>query len=269
MLRRFLIGAAVALTPLLVSPAFFTAQAAEKKAAEEAAPAHEEIQFLSGRFSFTGIFGTIDKASAQRGLQIYTEKCSACHSLNFLSYRNIHALGYTEDQVKAYAAQYEVPDEPNDDGKVLPRKARPSDGFVKPFANEKQARAANNGALPPDLSVIVNARENGVNYLYSLMQGYEKPPADMKMNEGMYYNKYFPGHQIAMPPPLEKGTVTYADGTAATLEQEARDITTFLEWAAEPELDARKRLGAKVVLFLLILTAGLYAIKRKIWAKIH
>ena len=152
---------------------------------------------------------------------------------------------------------------------MFQRPARPSDRFRKPFANENAARAANNGAAPPDLSLMIKAREDGANYVYALLTGYGEPPADMKMADGMNYNKHFPGGQIAMAPPISEGVVEYVDGTKATMEQVSRDVVAFLAWAAEPEMEARKRLGVKVILFLLVLTGMLYAVKRKVWADVH
>jgi ubiquinol-cytochrome c reductase cytochrome c1 subunit len=220
-------------------------------------------------WSFSGVFGTFDRASLQRGYQIYSEVCSNCHSMNLLYYRNLAALGYNEDQIKAFAAQKEVTDGPNDQGEMFKRPARPYDHFVAPFANEKAARAANNGALPPDLSLVIKAREGGADYVYSLLQGYKPPPSDFKLAEGMQYNLYFPGHQIAMPPPLADNAVTFADGTPATLQQEAHDVAAFLTWASEPTMEDRKRTGAKVILFLLVMAGLLYGTKRKIWADLH
>jgi ubiquinol-cytochrome c reductase cytochrome c1 subunit len=233
------------------------------------ANAAESVALMKQQWSFGGVFGTFDRASAQRGFQVYKEVCAACHSLALLSYRNLQALGFSEDEVKAIAADYKVMDGPNDAGEMFERSARSSDFFVKPFANEKAARANNNGAFPPDLSLIIKARGDGANYLYSLMNGYGDPPADVKLMQGMNYNKYFPGHQIAMPPPLQPNQVTYADGTQATLAQEAHDVATFLAWASEPELEVRKRTGLKTILFLLVFTGLLYAVKRKVWAAVH
>jgi ubiquinol-cytochrome c reductase cytochrome c1 subunit len=253
MIRRFLFGASLAVSTLLTLPA---------------AHAEEETKLLKGNFSFEGIFGTYDRASLQRGLQIYTEVCSNCHGLYEMSYRNLEGLGYNEDQVKAYASQKQVPDT-NDEGQPVMRPAKGSDKFVRPFPNEKAARAANNGAYPPDLALITSAREGGADYIYSLLQGYKDAPKDVKLGNGMNYNEFFPGHQIGMPQPLTDGAVTFSDGTSNKLEQEARDIATFLQWAAEPEMEARKRMGAKVILFLLITTAALYYAKRKIWSNLH
>tara|TARA_B110000263_G_scaffold213208_1_gene197063 strand:- start:527 stop:1069 length:543 start_codon:yes stop_codon:yes gene_type:complete len=178
-------------------------------------------------------------------------------------------LGYTKDQVKAFAAEYEVEDGPNDEGEMYMRPAKPSDRFVNPFPNDKAARAGNNGALPPDLSLVVEARVGGPNYLYNLMAGYVEPPAGVSVMEGMSYNAYFPGHQIAMPSPLSDEAVEYADGTKATVAQMARDVTTFLTWASEPNMEERKGMGIKVLLFLIVLTGMLIAVKKKIWADVH
>ena len=223
----------------------------------------------SRNWSFTGLLGTFDHGALQRGFQVYNEVCAGCHSLRLVAYRNLIDIGFTEDQVKKIAAEMEVQDGPNDEGEMFDRPARASDRFVKPFPNENAARAANNGAFPPDLSLIVKARKDGANYLHALMTGYKDPPADKPLPEGMAYNLYFPGSQIAMPAPLSEDGVEYTDKTKATVAQMASDVTTFLAWAAEPELEARKRLGAKVILFLLVLTGLLYAVKRKIWADVH
>lgn len=236
------------------------------------APAHaagEAIAIPDTKFSFDGIFGTYDRASAQRGFQVYKEVCSACHSLRLLSYRNLRELGLTEAQVEAIAAGYQITDGPNDEGQMFERAGRPADRFRKPFANDAAARAANNGALPPDLSVIAKAREGGADYLYALLTGYVDPPAGVTVMDGMHYNKYFPGHQIAMGAPLNPDQVDYADGTKATVEQMARDVSTFLQWAAEPELEQRRALGVKIIIFLTILAGLTYAVKRKVWADVE
>jgi ubiquinol-cytochrome c reductase cytochrome c1 subunit len=217
------------------------------------------------KWSFDGLFGTYDRAGAQRGFMVYNTVCAACHSLSLVAYRNLAGIGFKEDAVKAIAAAKEVQDGPNEQGEMYNRPGRPSDRFAKPFANDNAARAANNGALPPDLSLITKARKGGADYLYALLTGYKEPPAGVQMMEGMQYNAYFPGNQIAMLPPLTEGAVEYADGTKATVEQMARDVTTFLAWAAEPEMEERKRMGVKVLLFLIVLTAMLYAMKRQIW----
>jgi ubiquinol-cytochrome c reductase cytochrome c1 subunit len=221
------------------------------------------------RFSFDGIFGTYDRASAQRGFQVYKEVCAACHGLRLLSYRNLRELGFTEQQVTAIASQYQVMDGPNDEGQMFERAARPADRFRSPFPNQQAARAANNGAYPVDLSVITKARVGGADYLYALLVGYQDPPPGVELMEGMNYNRYFPGHQIAMARPLNPDQVEFADGTPATIEQMARDVTTFLAWAAEPELEQRRAMGIKVIVFLTILAGLAYAVKRKVWADAH
>lgn len=218
----------------------------------------------------SGIFGTYDKAALQRGLQVYREVCAACHSLNYVAYRNLEALGYTAEQVKTLAAEYTVTDGPNDDGEMFERPARPSDYFKPPFANDQAARAANGGALPTDLSLVVKSRKGGADYIHALLSGYQDPPpAGHEVLPGMYWNKYFPDHQIAMAPPLMDGQVTYADGTSATVDQAARDVAQFLAWAAEPHMETRKKMGLKVVLFLLVFCGIMYGVKRKIWADVH
>ena len=225
-------------------------------------------------WSFSGIFGAYDKASMQRGFQVYREVCAGCHSLKLVAYRNLSALGYSEKEVKAFAAEAEVPDGPNDDGEMFQRPGLPSDRFVPPFANDQAARVANNGAFPPDLSVLTKARYRrmeweGSDYIYALLTGYRDPPKGVAMAEGMSYNPYFPNRLIAMPPPLADDGVEFADGTKATVNQMAKDVTTFLAWTAEPEMEERKRLGIKVILFLLVMTGLLFALKRKIWADLH
>ena len=220
-------------------------------------------------WSWEGPFGTFDKAQLQRGLQVYTEVCATCHSLNLVAYRNIGALGYGEDEIKVYAANYEVEDGPNDEGEMFMRAALPSDRFVPPFPNDNAARASNNGAFPPDLSLMIKARKNGADYLYAIMDGYvDEAPEGVELAEGMAYHKYFIGNQIAMPQPLYGDDVTYADGTEATLEQEAKDITAFLAWAAEPELEERKSMGIKVLLFLGVLFVMVVAVKKSVWRNV-
>jgi ubiquinol-cytochrome c reductase cytochrome c1 subunit len=208
-------------------------------------------------WTFDGVFGTYDRASAQRGFQVYKEVCSACHPVKHLYFRDLADLGYSENE------------QPNDEGQMYQRPGRPSDRIPGPFPNDQAARAANNGALPPDLSMIVKAREGGSDYVYGLLNGYKDPPAGFNLLQGMQYNEYFLGHQIAMPPPLSDNAVTYADGTPATVPQMAHDVTTFLTWAAEPNLEDRHRTGFKVILFLLVAAGIFYAVKRKIWAPVH
>ena len=232
--------------------------------------AGEAIHVPDTKFSFDGIFGTFDRASAQRGFQVYKEVCSACHSMRQLSYRHLAGIGLTAAQIEALASQFQVQDGPNDNGEMFERPGRPSDRFRRPFANDAAARAANNGALPPDLSVMVKAREGGADYMHALLTGYADPPEGVSVMEGMHYNKYFPGHQIAMAPPLNSdGQVTYADGTNATIDQMSKDVSTFLAWAAEPELEQRRAMGVRMIIFLSILGALVYAVKRKVWSDVH
>lgn len=216
-----------------------------------------------------GIFGTFDRPAAQRGFQVYREVCSGCHGIEYVAFRNLTDIGFSEEQVRALASEYTVTDGPDDQGEMFEREAIPSDRIPSPYANEGQARAANGGALPPDLSLITKARANGSDYLYSLMRGYTEPPGGEEAPPGMYYNAYFPGHWIAMPPPLMEDGVSYADGTTASVEQMSSDLTVFLSWAAEPMLEERKQTGLKVMLFLIVLTGLLYATKRKVWAALH
>jgi len=228
-------------------------------------------------WDFSGPFGTFDRAALKRGYQIYDEVCSGCHSLSLVAYRNLTAIGFSEDEVKALAAEKEVPADPNEDGEThddegsrIMRPAIPADRFVEPYANENAAKAANDGAVPPDLSLMTKARKDGHNYLYALLTGYkEEAPEGKEVPDGKYYNEYFPGHAIGMAPPLDDESVEYEDGTKPTLDQHAKDIVTFLNWAAQPELEERKQMGLKVLLFLIVLTAMLYALKRKIWSDVH
>ena len=228
-------------------------------------------------WSFSGIFGTFDKAQLKRGWLVYQEICAGCHSLRLLRYRNLAEIGFSVDEVKKIAAEYEIPAGPDaegevadDKGELFMRQAKPSDAFISPFPNALAARAANNGAMPPDLSLMTKARGGGADYLYGLLVGYkEEPPKGVKLADGMAYNLYFPGNAIAMIAPLDDEAVEYSDGTKPTLAQHASDVTAFLAWAAEPELEVRKRLGIKVLLFMFVLTAMLYALKRQVWAKLH
>lgn len=220
------------------------------------------------RGNFIGFLGAFDRASLQRGFQVYKEVCATCHGLNHLSYRHLKALGYGEAEIKAIAAQYQVQDGPNDDGEMFERKALPSDGIVNPYKNEKAARAANNGAYPPDLSLIVKARKGGADYVYSLLTGYRDPPKGVILAQGMYYNAYFPGHQIAMTAPLiSEGQVSYADGTVSSINQMAHDVVTFLSWAAEPELEHRKAMGIRVMIFMGLFTILCYCVMKSLWRR--
>lgn len=261
MVKSFVARAGLLLA--LALPAVATAPAAQ---------AAEGVAVPEQQWSFDGIFGTFDRAALQRGYQVYREVCATCHAMDLLAFRHLqdpHGPNYGEEEVKAFAAEATVTDGPNDEGEMFERAGVPSDYFPAPFANEAAARYANGGAYPPDLSLIVKARAGGADYLYALLTGYREPPADVEMNAGMYYNEYFPGHQIAMAPPLYADGVTYQDGTLATVEQMAHDVSVFLTWAAEPNLEVRKQTGVKVILFLLVMTGLLYAAKRKIWADVH
>ncbi|HYD70196.1 cytochrome c1 [Azospirillum sp.] len=234
-----------------------------------AAQASEGVKIPEQSWPHAGVFGTIDKASAQRGFQIYKEVCAACHSMRLVPIRTLAGIGFKEDELKALAAGYEVQAGPNDNGEMFMRPGIPADRFPSPFANDNAARAANNGALPPDLSLIAKARQGFEDYIYAFLTGFEDPPADMNLMPGMNYNKYFPGHQVGMPNILQPDGVTYADGTKATVEQQAKDVATFLTFVAEPHLDARKQMGVKVILFLLVFAGLMYASKRQLWSKIH
>lgn len=214
---------------------------------------------------FEGILGTVDRQAAQRGAQVYLEVCSACHSLKHLYYRNLKDIGFSEEEIKELARSKTITDGPNDEGDMFERPAKPSDLFVPAYPNDQAARAANGGALPVDLSLIIKARENGANYLYSLLTGYEEAPADFNVTDGLYYNPYFENHQLAMPAPLSSDLIEYMDGTNATVEQMSRDVTIFLQWAAEPEMERRKSMGIKVIIFLCVFTVLFYLSKQKIW----
>lgn len=216
-------------------------------------------------WSFDGPFGTYSKDALQRGFQVYQEVCSACHGMKLLSYRHLKDLGYTEAQIKAIAAKHDITAGPNEQGEMFTKKAQPHDRLLSPFANDQAARAANNGSLPADLSLIVKARKRGADYVYSLLTGYQDPPKDVVVGENMYYNPFMSGGQIAMPPPLKEGMVTFSDGTPSTVDQMSKDVTTFLAFASEPEATHRKSLGIKVMFYLLVLTTILYFSKRKIW----
>jgi ubiquinol-cytochrome c reductase cytochrome b/c1 subunit len=268
---------------LVVAGGLFVGSAHTARAAEEATPPSQS-------WSFSGPFGKYDRGSLQRGLKIYKEVCSNCHALSYIAFRNLGdpgGPGYSEAQVKAFAADYKIKDGPNDQGDMFDRPGRPADYFPSPFPNEQAARAANGGGLPPDLSLIAKARsyergfpwfifdfftqfqEQGPNYVSAILQGYQKKPADVTLPEGTFYNKYFPGHAIKMPQPLANGQVTFDDGSPATLPQYAHDIATFLMWTAEPHMEARKRLGMQVFVFLIIFAGLMYFTKKKVWADAH
>lgn len=235
----------------------------------QSASASEGVAIPEQHWSFSAPFGSFDNAARQRGLQVYREVCSACHSLNYIAFRNLEALGYSEEEIKAIAAEYTVEDGPNDEGDYFERPGRASDYFPSPFPNVQAAAASNGGAAPPDLSLMAKARPHGPDYIYALMTGYEEAPADFELLGGLSYNAYFPGHQIAMAAPLFEDAVEYSDGTPATVDQMAHDVATFLMWTAEPHLDSSREMGIKVMLFLVIFCFMLYALKRKIWRDIH
>jgi ubiquinol-cytochrome c reductase cytochrome c1 subunit len=232
--------------------------------------AHSTVHTQS--WSFNGFFGSFDQEQLKRGSKIYTDICSGCHSMKLMHYRDLQDIGFIEDEVKELAAAVQVQDGPDDAGEMFERPGKPSDPFKSPFPNEQAARASNNGALPPDLSLIAKARAgagflgyDGADYIHSLMTGYEEtPPAGVTVPEGMHYNHAFKGHQIAMPPPLSEG-----EGPEQSLDQQAQDIAVFLTWAAEGNLEERHRTGIKAILFLVIFTLLAYATKRRVWADVH
>lgn len=229
----------------------------------------EGIPVPHQNWSFSGPFGTYDRASAQRGWQVYDQVCSNCHGMKLAYYRNLEGIGFSPAQVKAIAASKTVP-AIADDGSETTRPALPSDHFHAPFANEQAARTAMNGALPPDQSTLEKARPGGADYIYSLVGlGYVDPPAGYTVPDGKYYNKYFPGHLISMPPPLSDGVVTYDDGTQATVPQMAHDVATFLTYMSHPNMEERKQIGVKVFVYLVLLTVLAYLVKRHIWRKVH
>ena len=232
----------------------------------------EEVksEFIKTKWSFEGIFGTFDRASLQRGYQVYQEVCSGCHSVQHLSYRNLSEKGgpeFSTEEAKAIAAQFEVEDGPNSDGEMFMRPGRLSDKFVKPYPNVEASTAANGGAYPPDMSVLAKARAGGADYIYSLLLGYEEAPTGFELDDGVYYNKYMPGNKIKMSAPLSDGLVEYSDSTQATTAQMAKDVTTFLMWAAEPHLEAQHRMGFKAIIYLIILFTLVYMSKQKVWSQ--
>jgi cytochrome c1 len=256
--------------------------------------AGEAPEIARQEWTFGGMTGYFDRAQLQRGFKVYNEVCAACHGMNRMYFRNLGEPGgpeFSEAQVEAIAASKEVQDGPNDDGEMFTRPGKPSDRFPPRWKNAKEAAAANNGAVPPDLSLMAKARtayreapwylvpvnmavdvatqyqEQGPDYLYALLTGYVDPPADMKMGENMNYNAAYPGHQIAMANPLSDGVVSYGDGTPETVDNYARDVTAFMMWAAEPKLEERKKLGLKVLLYLVILSVLLYLSKKVIWSR--
>lgn len=238
-------------------------------------------------WSFSGPFGTYNRGQLQRGLKVYREACAACHGLDLVAFRNLADLGYSDGQVRALAAEYQIMDGPDANGDMFERPGIPSDRFPSPFPNIEAAAASNNGAAPPDLSLIAKARavergfpqfvidiftqyaELGPDYLYSLLTGYVDPPEGYEVPEGTYYNPYFlAGTALAMPPPLMDGMVTYDDGAPETVSQYAHDVSAFLMWAAEPHLEARKQMGFGVMIFLVLFGGLVYLTKRKVWQEV-
>ncbi len=231
----------------------------------------ETIDPIKVNWSFKELTGKFDRASLQRGFQVYKEVCASCHSMQYLSYRNLGEPGgpeFTQEEVKAIAASVEIEDGPDSQGEMFVRPGKPSDKFKSPYPNVEASTVANGGAYPPDMSVLVKARPGGADYMYSVLMGYEEPPAGMKLDDGVYYNKYMIGQKIKMSSPLSDGIVEYSDGTEATMDQMAKDVTTFLAWAAEPELEERHRVGFKVIIYLILLTILVYLSMKKIWSRI-
>ena len=240
---------------------FISANLFAAESSNEKMPKHD--------WSFNGITGTFDRAAIQRGYKVYREVCSGCHSMKLLYYRDLLDIGFSEAQVKVIASEYTVLDGPDDDGEMFERSARLADRFVNPYTNDNEARASNNGAYPPDLSVITKARKYGADYIYNLLLGYVEPPKGMEVGNGMYYNKWMPGNQIAMAAPITDGSVDYDDGTDNNVKQLSEDVVTFLKWSAEPELEVRKNLGIKVILFFIILGTIVYLAKNRLWRDVH
>ncbi len=245
--------------------------------AQEGLPHTVEAQFHKHpkelSLSSDGAFGRFDQQQLQRGFQVYKEVCSACHSLRLVAFRDLAALGYNEDEIKAIAAGFSVPGVDPNTGEANTRPGIATDYFPKPFANDIAARAANNNAIPPDLSLMTKARHNGSAYVYSLLSGYQEPPADLpkenRPGPGLHYNPYFANLNLAMAPPITaEGQVTYADGTKATVDQMSKDVAAFLTWTAEPKLDKRKQTGWPVLGFLLFATALAYMAYRNVWANV-
>jgi len=234
--------------------------------------AAEKTDLIKIDWSFKGLFGKFDRGSLQRGNLVYSEVCAGCHSMKYLSYRNLSEKGGPEfsfEQAKAIAASFEITDGPNAEGEMFTRPGKLSDKFVMPYENDKAAQAANGGAYPPDMSVLVKARGDGVDYIYSILLGYEDAPSGMTLDEGVHYNKYMYGNKIKMAAPLSDGSVEYGDGTEASIEQMSKDVTTFLMWAAEPHLEARHQMGFKAIVYLIILTVLVYFSMKKIWSRVE
>jgi ubiquinol-cytochrome c reductase cytochrome c1 subunit len=235
---------------------------------EETAETKTARAYKKVNWTFDGHLGSFDRASIQRGFQVYREVCSACHGATRVAFRNLQAVGFSEAEVKSLAAEYTF-NMIDDEGETVERSGKPTDPIPSPFPNELAARAANGGAYPPDFSLLVKARPDGANYIYSLLTGYEDAPEGFALGEGMHYNPYYEGRQIAMAPPIiMDGQVSYEDGTDATIDQMTKDLVNFMQWTAEPEMEDRKRMGIKVMLFLIVFTVFFYLAKNRIWAEV-
>ncbi|MGA9125653.1 MAG: cytochrome c1, partial [Pseudolabrys sp.] len=277
--------------PVMMMKRTILALALAATVASFALPALGEEQEAPPRlkWSFAGPFGRYDEAQLQRGFKIYKEVCSACHSIQMLAFRNLAdkgGPGFSEAQVAAVAAEYKIKDL-DDKGEPTERAGRPADTFPPPFANELAAKAANGGTAPPDMSTLAKARtyqrgfpwfvfdlftqyqEQGPDYIAALLKGYENPPKDFQLPSGGNFNRYFPGHNIAMPPPLQAGQVSFDDGAPQTMDQYSKDISAFLMWVAEPHLVQRKRIGFQVMIFLIVLAGLMYFTKKKVWSAVH
>ncbi len=253
------------------SPPAPVTEAAATPAAVEAHPPgeHAAPDTKHQHWHFSGMFGTYDRAALQRGLKVYREVCSACHSLKRVYFRNLEDIGYDDGQVKNIASQYTVADGPNDEGEMFDRPGLPSDHFVSPYPNDNAAKAVNNGALPPDLSLITKARHHGPDHVFGILTGYEAAPAGITLLPGQSWNRQMPGNIIAMAQPLQDGQIAYEDDTPQTVDQYARDVVQFLAWAADPYMEERKRTGIKVLIFLAVFAGIMYGVKKKIWANLH
>jgi len=224
---------------------------------------------LSVKWQFDGLFGKFDRSSLQRGYQVFKNVCSTCHSMKRVSFRDLKKIGFSDLEIKALSSEYQIQDGPNESGQMFMRTGRPSDYFPGPFTNDNEARAANNGAFPPDLSLIIKARQDGANYVYSILNGYQSlKPTGFAISDGLHYNRYFPGRKIAMATPLIDGIISYQDGTEATIDQMSKDVVNFLQWASEPEMEDRKSMGIKVITFLLLVTVFTYLAMKRIWSDV-
>ena len=237
--------------------------------AASAAGGGKGVTLTAGEWSFDGPFGHYDQAALQRGFQVYREVCSSCHGVKYIAFRNLADLGYNQAEIAAIAADYEVMDGPDDEGEMYTRPARPSDYIPGPFRNDNEARASNNGSLPPDLSLMAKARANGPNYIYSLLISYKDAPRGDDVPEGMHYNLAYDGNLIAMAQPLYGDDIEYSDGSPTTIEGLSSDVTNFMMWTAEPKLEIRKRIGVAVVFFLSVFLFMTILAKRRIWAELH